>query len=81
MSFYFFLYFLSYLTSGYFHIVTYLQIKPEFRLNPEIFSESQRCVCSDFSFAMNNLTNTVCRHINVFCQLILRNFHRLKKFF
>jgi len=65
MLLYFSLYLLSYFISGYFHIVAHLQIKPEFRFYPEIFTKSERRICSNFSFAMNNLTNRVWWHINV----------------
>ena len=81
MRLHFFLNFPAYFISGDFHIVAHLQIKPEFRLYAKILAKAQRRIRSNFPFAMNYLADPICRHIDISCQLTLRNPHWIEKFF
>ena len=77
----FFFDYFTHFTFGYFNIVSNLQVEPEFRFNFKIFTETQRGISSNLFFAMCDLTNSICRDINVFCQLILSNLRWSQKFF
>jgi len=53
-------------SAGLLHVVSGLQINPEFRFYVEISAKPQSCISSYFPPAMNDLTDSVRRNIDIF---------------
>lgn len=81
MHFHFFVKARTEFAAGLFHIVSYLQINPEFRLDAEIPAETQGGVRAYFLCAADDLADSAQRHIDVLGQLFFGNVERLHEFF